>query len=436
MLMRALVDYELLEYESMVGLSKQFLRLVDHADPFNFSSCFNTLRAWDYHDEDVVARVLARVQTSLGDGETWGKEDCARMYNALTYFGCADVDLLRRLISRPGVVCGHYEKGTCTRDDCMWVHDKQPKGRRGQQVGASSIAIRAIESSQRVNRTVVASKEEEVFAEAGEGLEAGRGWESAEMAAGKEPEVVQRTYEEPEEAYEDWEARQTPGQHDTVHSKTQVQSSTLQSMIQDEVSRQVAMAVDDMREQHEELSKEQRQQQEERTIDERKQQEERIKATRQQDENIAKEERQRWKWEEERLKDEIKKLETRLDAVSLMATENQVRYVCLSAICVNASLDYGRRWGGGSPPEYSHRADSELTITCLLAFQERLSAMETQPKSELELFLDTLGLGSYASVLLENEVDMAALPLMSGEDFKELGISMGASLKLVSASRS
>jgi hypothetical protein len=62
--------------------------------------------------------------------------------------------------------------------------------------------------------------------------------------------------------------------------------------------------------------------------------------------------------------------------------------------------------------------------------------METQPKSELELFLDTLGLGSYASVLLENEVDMAALPLMSGEDFKELGISMGASLKLVSASRS
>jgi hypothetical protein len=341
MLMRALVDYELLEYESMVGLSKQFLRLVDHADPFNFSSCFNTLRAWDYHDEDVVARVLARVQTSFHDGDTWGKEDCARMYNALTYFGCTDADLLRSLISRPGVVCGHYEKGTCTRDDCMWVHDKQPSGRRGKQAGGKAVAVRAIDGGQRVGKTVVASKGEEVFLEAGEGLEAGRGWESAEMAAGKEVEVVQRTYEEPEEAYEDWEARQTPGQHDTVFSKTQGESGTLQSMIQDEVSRQVAMAVNVIREQHEELSKEQRQQQEERTIEERKQQEERMKATRQEDENNAKEERQRWKWEEERLKEEIKKLESRLDAISLIATENQVVDVCLSVICVNTSLDRG-----------------------------------------------------------------------------------------------
>ncbi|WP_425046479.1 AAA family ATPase [Primorskyibacter sp. S87] len=44
---------------------------------------------------------------------------------------------------------------------------------------------------------------------------------------------------------------------------------------------------------------------------------------------------------------------------------------------------------------------------------------------DVDNWLDDLGLGQYADVFAKNDVDLRALPLLTGEDLKELGVSLG-----------
>jgi class 3 adenylate cyclase/predicted ATPase len=48
-------------------------------------------------------------------------------------------------------------------------------------------------------------------------------------------------------------------------------------------------------------------------------------------------------------------------------------------------------------------------------------------------WLEDLGLGKYAEVFAENEIDLAALPLVTEEDLKEIGVTLGARRKLLAA---
>jgi class 3 adenylate cyclase/tetratricopeptide (TPR) repeat protein len=53
--------------------------------------------------------------------------------------------------------------------------------------------------------------------------------------------------------------------------------------------------------------------------------------------------------------------------------------------------------------------------------------------SDLAAWLETLGLGQYASVFAANDVDLDALPYLSDEELKELGLSLGHRKKLLHA---
>jgi hypothetical protein len=64
------------------------------------------------------------------------------------------------------------------------------------------------------------------------------------------------------------------------------------------------------------------------------------------------------------------------------------------------------------------------------------AATPSTPRSELAIFLESLNLEYLHGILSENEVDMDVLPLMSEEDFRQLGISQGASRSLWEAARS
>ncbi len=44
---------------------------------------------------------------------------------------------------------------------------------------------------------------------------------------------------------------------------------------------------------------------------------------------------------------------------------------------------------------------------------------------DIELWLEGLGLGKYAGVFAENDVDFRALPHLDRDDLKELGVSLG-----------
>lgn len=52
---------------------------------------------------------------------------------------------------------------------------------------------------------------------------------------------------------------------------------------------------------------------------------------------------------------------------------------------------------------------------------------------ELSPLLEQLGLGRYASVFAENEVDLDALRLLSEQDLIELGLPLGPRRKLLAA---
>ncbi|MEM7224970.1 MAG: AAA family ATPase [Pseudomonadota bacterium] len=54
-------------------------------------------------------------------------------------------------------------------------------------------------------------------------------------------------------------------------------------------------------------------------------------------------------------------------------------------------------------------------------------------RQELTAFLETLGLGRYAQVMAENDVDLDVLPHLSDQDLKELGLSLGHRRKLLAA---
>ena len=53
--------------------------------------------------------------------------------------------------------------------------------------------------------------------------------------------------------------------------------------------------------------------------------------------------------------------------------------------------------------------------------------------SDLAAWLETLGLGQYASVFAANDVDRDALPYLSEQELKELGLSSGHRKKLLHA---
>ena len=45
--------------------------------------------------------------------------------------------------------------------------------------------------------------------------------------------------------------------------------------------------------------------------------------------------------------------------------------------------------------------------------------------SDVTRWLDKLGLGKYAEVFTQNDVDSRALPELTEQDLKELGVSLG-----------
>ena len=48
-------------------------------------------------------------------------------------------------------------------------------------------------------------------------------------------------------------------------------------------------------------------------------------------------------------------------------------------------------------------------------------------------WLDGLGLGRYAEAFSDNEIDLQALPHITEEDLKEIGVALGARRKLLAA---
>ena len=53
--------------------------------------------------------------------------------------------------------------------------------------------------------------------------------------------------------------------------------------------------------------------------------------------------------------------------------------------------------------------------------------------SDLAAWLETLGLGQYAAAFAANDVDRDALPYLSDQELKELGLSLGHRKKLLNA---
>ena len=51
----------------------------------------------------------------------------------------------------------------------------------------------------------------------------------------------------------------------------------------------------------------------------------------------------------------------------------------------------------------------------------------------LHAWLERLGLGKYASVLAEQDVDLGILPKLSDEDLRELGLPLGARRRILAA---
>ncbi|MEE8197814.1 MAG: hypothetical protein V3T69_11635, partial [Acidiferrobacterales bacterium] len=52
---------------------------------------------------------------------------------------------------------------------------------------------------------------------------------------------------------------------------------------------------------------------------------------------------------------------------------------------------------------------------------------------DINEWLEDLGLGKYAEVFAENEIDLAALPHVTEEDLKEIGVALGARRNLLAA---
>jgi hypothetical protein len=52
---------------------------------------------------------------------------------------------------------------------------------------------------------------------------------------------------------------------------------------------------------------------------------------------------------------------------------------------------------------------------------------------DISKWLEDLGLGRYTGVFAENEIDFDALPHVTEEDLKEIGIALGARRKLLAA---
>jgi len=53
--------------------------------------------------------------------------------------------------------------------------------------------------------------------------------------------------------------------------------------------------------------------------------------------------------------------------------------------------------------------------------------------SDIRRWLKILNLGKYAELFSENDIDLAALPHITEDDLKELGVTLGARRKLVAA---
>ena len=52
---------------------------------------------------------------------------------------------------------------------------------------------------------------------------------------------------------------------------------------------------------------------------------------------------------------------------------------------------------------------------------------------DIDEWLEGLGLGRYAEVFADNEIDLDALPHINEEDLKEMGVALGARRKLLAA---
>jgi class 3 adenylate cyclase len=52
---------------------------------------------------------------------------------------------------------------------------------------------------------------------------------------------------------------------------------------------------------------------------------------------------------------------------------------------------------------------------------------------DIEQWLEGLGLGRYAEAFAENEIDLDALPHLTEDDLKDLGVALGARRKLLAA---
>ena len=52
---------------------------------------------------------------------------------------------------------------------------------------------------------------------------------------------------------------------------------------------------------------------------------------------------------------------------------------------------------------------------------------------DISRWLDERGLGRYAKVFAENEIDLDVLPHVTNEDLKEIGVSLGARRKIMAA---
>jgi hypothetical protein len=151
----------------------------------------------------------------------------------------------------------------------------------------------------------------------------------------------------------------------------------------------------------------------------------RAEAERQLYDERANKERLQGKWEHERLKDEIKQLASRLDAMMFAASQKKVQleiYLKLLSFCVCISFVMVIMAGRGS-------------YACF-ALQDAAPPYVLPLKTELEQLLETLGLEYLEPVLSENEVELDVLSMMSEEDFRQLGISQAASRLLWEATRS
>ena len=56
-----------------------------------------------------------------------------------------------------------------------------------------------------------------------------------------------------------------------------------------------------------------------------------------------------------------------------------------------------------------------------------------RPVEQIAVWLEKLGLGQYAKLFAENDIDVSVLPHLTDQDLKDLGISLGHRRKIFAA---